>query len=116
MIPTGGNFVVIGQYGTLTIHQNGNYSYTRTDLEAGGVEDVFIYTLTDGDGDTATATLTIGIQDNFPEAGNVNVQLDDDALPAATWAAPTTSTRIRPTLAATFPARAATARTLSLCC
>ena len=79
-IAAGGNFVVIGQYGTLTINQNGNYSYTRTDLEAGGVEDVFIYTITDGDGDTATATLTIGIEDAFPEAGNVNVQLDDDAL------------------------------------
>ncbi|MBA3511969.1 DUF5801 repeats-in-toxin domain-containing protein [Sphingomonas sp.] len=75
-----GNLVLNGQYGTLTINANGNYSYLRTDGSAGGVSDVFTYTLTDRDGDTATATLTIGIADSFPTAGNVNVQLDDDAL------------------------------------
>ena len=74
-----GNLVVIGQYGTLTINADGSYSYLRTSA-AGGVTDTFTYTLTDRDGDTATATLTIGIQDNFPAAGTINVLLDDDAL------------------------------------
>ena len=78
--PSGGNFVVSGQYGVLTIGQNGNYSYLRNDGSPGGVQDVFTYTLTDGDGDTITATLTISIDDNFPTAGNVNVQLDDETL------------------------------------
>ena len=43
---------VAGQYGTLTISADGSYRYARTDGSAGGVEDVFTYTLTDGDGDT----------------------------------------------------------------
>ncbi|MEO5773016.1 MAG: DUF5801 repeats-in-toxin domain-containing protein, partial [Sphingomicrobium sp.] len=71
--------VVNGQYGTLTINANGDYSYLRT-TALGGVSDTFTYTLTDRDGDTATATLSIAIQDNFPAAGTVNVLLDDDAL------------------------------------
>ena len=77
---TAGNLVVAGQYGVLTINANGNYSYLRNDGSPGGVSDVFTYTLTDGDGDSVTATLTIGIDDNFPQAGNVNVQLDDETL------------------------------------
>ena len=80
-VPGGGSVAIAGDYGVLTIFANGNYSYLRNDGSAGGVSDVFTYTLTDGDGDPVTATLTIAIDDHFPTAGNVNVQLDDDARP-----------------------------------
>lgn len=53
-----------GQYGTLTIDAQGNYSYVRSAGTPGGVSDVFTYRLTDGDGDTSTATLTISIADS----------------------------------------------------
>ncbi|QDP19352.1 DUF5801 repeats-in-toxin domain-containing protein [Sphingomonas xanthus] len=77
---TAGNLVVNGQYGTLTINANGDYSYVRTG-GPGGVQDVFTYTLTDADGDTTTATLTISIEDNFPTLPDpALVRLDDDAL------------------------------------
>ncbi len=39
-----GNFVVLGQYGTLTINEDGSYSYARTPGEGGGDSDVFTYT------------------------------------------------------------------------
>ncbi|QPC91687.1 S-layer family protein [Mesorhizobium sp. INR15] len=58
--PTGG-FVVNGLYGTLTLQENGGYTYVRTSGSAGS--DVFTYTLKDGDGDTSTAKLTIGLDD-----------------------------------------------------
>jgi VCBS repeat-containing protein len=77
-----GNFQVGGQYGVLTINADGSYSYTRNAGTAGGVSDVFTYTLRDADGDTATATLTISIADAAPvTAANATVLLDDDALP-----------------------------------
>ncbi|HEY6661952.1 MAG TPA: DUF5801 repeats-in-toxin domain-containing protein [Sphingomicrobium sp.] len=79
-VPNGGSTVIAGDYGNLTIFSNGDYSYTRTG-GPGGVQDVFTYTFTDADGDSVTATLTISIDDNFPQAGTVNAQLDDDALP-----------------------------------
>ncbi|SNT12600.1 VCBS repeat-containing protein [Sphingopyxis indica] len=53
-----------GQYGTLTIDAQGNYSYVRDTNTPGGVSDIFTYQLTDGDGDTSTATLTIAIGDS----------------------------------------------------
>ncbi|PKP86354.1 MAG: hypothetical protein CVT78_13830 [Alphaproteobacteria bacterium HGW-Alphaproteobacteria-17] len=56
--------VVQGQYGTLTIDAQGNYSYVRSPNTPGGVTDVFTYRLVDGDGDTSTATLTISIGDS----------------------------------------------------
>ncbi|MFN3620938.1 beta strand repeat-containing protein, partial [Sphingorhabdus sp.] len=52
-----------GQYGTLTLGANGNYTYVRNVNTPGGVTDVFSYQLTDGDGDASTATLTINIGD-----------------------------------------------------
>ncbi|MDK2759777.1 MAG: DUF5801 domain-containing protein [Sphingopyxis sp.] len=76
-----GNFQVNGQYGVLTINADGSYSYTRNAGSAGGVSDIFTYTLRDGDGDTTTATLTISIADATPIVGsNAAVLLDDDAL------------------------------------
>ncbi len=49
---TAGVFTVNGQYGVLTINEDGSYSYARNAGTPGGVSDVFTYTLTDGDGDT----------------------------------------------------------------
>ncbi|HEY1100488.1 MAG TPA: Ig-like domain-containing protein, partial [Myxococcota bacterium] len=69
---TTGNFATVGtgastiagQYGTLTISANGNYSYVRNPGSPGGVNDVFGYQITDGDGDTSATTLTISIPDS----------------------------------------------------
>ena len=43
--------VIQGSFGVLTLAADGSYSYTRNAGTAGGVNDVFTYTLTDGDGD-----------------------------------------------------------------
>ena len=53
------NFHVAGQFGTLLLNEDGDYSYTRTSSSGG--TDVFTYTLSDDDGDTSTATLTINL-------------------------------------------------------
>ncbi len=79
-VPNNGSAVIAGLYGSLTIHSNGDYSYTRTGNLGGGLSEVFTYTLTDGDGDADTATLTIAIADATPTAGMVDVALDDDVL------------------------------------
>ncbi|NLX16349.1 MAG: cadherin-like domain-containing protein, partial [Ramlibacter sp.] len=60
---------VAGQYGTLTISADGSYRYARTDGSAGGVEDVFTYTLTDADLDSVEATLTIRVGNATPTVG-----------------------------------------------
>ena len=75
-----GGFTVNGQFGSLQMDANGNYTYTRTGGLGGGQNETFTYTYVDGDGDPATATLIITIADEAPIAGNVNVLLDDDAL------------------------------------
>ena len=65
--------VIQGSFGELTLAADGGYSYTRDAGTAGGVNDVFTYTLTDGDGDLSPTTLTIAIGDSTPT----------DAIPAA---------------------------------
>ncbi len=75
---------VNGQFGSLVIDAQGNYTYTVNPNAPGGGVDVFTYTLTDGDGDTSTATLTITNPDLQPEVGpNALVRTDDDAVPGA---------------------------------
>lgn len=67
-IPAGG-VTVDGQYGTLTIHPDGSYTYVLNESDAtvnslgdgDSLTDVFDYTLADEDGLTDTATLTITI-------------------------------------------------------
>ena len=54
-----------GSFGVLTINANGSYTYTRTNLVAGGTER-FNYTMRDRDGDTDTATLTLNVTANPP--------------------------------------------------
>ncbi len=62
-----GSVTLVGAYGTLTVNQDGSYTYdvnevTAHTLEEGStVQDVFTYTVTDGDGDTDTATVTIDV-------------------------------------------------------
>ncbi|WP_352566505.1 beta strand repeat-containing protein, partial [Mesorhizobium australicum] len=60
-----------GTYGTLTLHADGSYSYTRDAGSPGGVNDVFTYTIKDGDGDLAHTTLTIGIGDGTPHIDTI---------------------------------------------
>ena len=54
-----------GNFGTLVINADGTYTYTRTNLIAGGTER-FNYTMRDFDGDTDSATLTINVTANPP--------------------------------------------------
>ena len=80
-----GNYTVVGKYGTLTIHSDGSYSYARNAGSAGGVSDVFTYTLTDGDNDTSTAQLTINIADatptsTIPTAGGATTTVYESGL------------------------------------
>jgi VCBS repeat-containing protein len=67
----GGGVTINGQYGTLTIGTNGQYTYNRTSDSAG--TDTFTYRLTDGDGDESTATLTI----TLPDKGRLVVGSND---------------------------------------
>jgi T1SS-143 domain-containing protein len=57
-------FHVDGQYGTLAIDENGEYTYTRNSSATGAGTDTFTYTLTDGDSDPSTSTLTINLDAN----------------------------------------------------
>ncbi|MER9903975.1 VCBS domain-containing protein, partial [Mesorhizobium sp. M0052] len=61
----GGDFHVVGQYGTLTLSPDGTYSYVANSSisNASPVTDTFTYTLKDGDGDTSQTTLAITIAD-----------------------------------------------------
>ena len=82
-----GGFVVDGEFGTLTMDANGQYTYVLHDNAPGGSVDVFTYTLTDGDGDPSTATLTINNPDRpvqitnlTPAANGGDVIVDEDDL------------------------------------
>ena len=59
-----GGVTINGEFGTLTIAEDGSYTYARTGTGALTATDTFTYTLTDGDGDTSSATLTININDS----------------------------------------------------
>ena len=81
----GTDTIVQGQFGFLSIDNDGNYTYTRTDFETEtGGNDVFTYQITDGDGDSDTATLTIsvpGIPDTVPEVIRASDSVvDEDGL------------------------------------
>ncbi|MBR1148896.1 DUF5801 repeats-in-toxin domain-containing protein, partial [Bradyrhizobium sp. AUGA SZCCT0431] len=74
------NFQVTGQYGTLVINENGNYTYTRFNGAPVVANDVFTYTLTDGDGDFSTATLTVSISDRGVAVSGIGAQNGDVIL------------------------------------
>ena len=71
--------------GTLTILDDGSYTYTpppEGGLREDGVES-FTYTIFDGDGDSDTATLTIAVNDIIEPAGiflATNTNVDDQVL------------------------------------
>jgi len=56
-------------YGTFTIDEDGNYTYTLTDTTSGdATTDSFTYVTTDANGNTVTNTVTIDIVDDEPVA------------------------------------------------
>ncbi|HEY8573270.1 type I secretion C-terminal target domain-containing protein [Phenylobacterium sp.] len=61
-----GNLVVEGRFGTLTLHQSGNYSYAARAGVADGSRDTFQYVLRDADGD--------GVPGKFPLELSITVQ------------------------------------------
>ena len=56
-----GKLEVAGQYGTLTIDANGNYTYVRNPGSPDAVSDTFTYTLANSAGATDTANLVVNI-------------------------------------------------------
>ncbi|TGU94005.1 type I secretion C-terminal target domain-containing protein [Mesorhizobium sp. M00.F.Ca.ET.151.01.1.1] len=93
----GGDFHVVGQYGTLTLSPDGTYSYVANSniSNASPVTDTFTYTLKDGDGDTSQTTLTITINDgaNPSVVTNAVIAVDEEGLGTAnaTGSAPATN-------------------------
>lgn len=75
-----GSIEIQGQYGKLTLNADGTYSYQRDPNTAGGVDDVFTYTITDGDGDQATASLTIKIGDAEPTISGLTLEANGGEL------------------------------------
>ncbi|MDC3086377.1 Ig-like domain-containing protein [Pelagibacteraceae bacterium] len=80
-----------GTYGTLTLNDDGSYSYTANKAAADALahnataNDVFTYTVTDNEGATATATLTITVTGKGPVGSadsasvNENVEVSKNA-------------------------------------
>jgi T1SS-143 domain-containing protein len=71
-----GMLQVAGQYGTLTIDAEGNYTYVRNPGSPEGVTETFTYTLADAAGATDTANLVVNIG-NLPmlqAQGNQTIQ------------------------------------------
>ena len=76
-----GDFTLAGEYGTLTLNQDGTYTYVaNADVTDADVEDVFTYTITDGDGDTSTTTLTIDVNNVTLVADNQEATVNEAAL------------------------------------
>ena len=79
---------IAGEYGKLTIGEDGAYTYTRTPGTAGGKDDVFTYTIKDADGDLSFTTLTISIGNtppvvgdpSVPNSGDVTLTVDEKGL------------------------------------
>lgn len=63
-VPATGNLTVTGNFGTLLINAQGQYTYTANSNNPDGT-DVFTYTFQDFDGDTDTANLSIQVSPDF---------------------------------------------------
>lgn len=79
---------VQGDYGTLTLNEDGTYTYKlgdKVDVPNGETyTEQFTYTIKDADGDTSTATLTITIEGDkiVPEnPGSATIVVDEALLP-----------------------------------
>ncbi len=79
-IPVNG-LTVNGNYGVLTIQQDGSYSYTANSNNPEGV-DSFSYTIIDFDGDRSTAQLTIDVTaiDDNPIVDPITESIDESDL------------------------------------
>ncbi|WP_265535872.1 VCBS domain-containing protein, partial [Sphingomicrobium astaxanthinifaciens] len=64
---SGTDYVVEGEWGTLTVEANGAWSYERFEGGPGGKTDTFTYVIIDDDGSESTATLSIVIPDEEPD-------------------------------------------------
>jgi VCBS repeat-containing protein len=85
----GDGFVIVGEFGTLTIYADGYYTYTRLTNTPLVAAETFTYTLKDGDTDTDPANLTINIYDEATEVdtnptGRDNQEVDEQGLPIRT--------------------------------
>ena len=76
-----GDIVLVGEFGTLTLNEDGSYSYAvaANSISADGV-DVFTYTIIDNDGDTSTATLTFNVDNVDLTGNNPTVVVAEEAL------------------------------------
>ncbi len=86
-VPAGGFAEIDGDYGTLKIFSNGDYTYTITASNPPDVSESFTYTLTDFDGDSDTADLTLDLEviDDQPKVDSPSVTLDEtDGLASLT--------------------------------
>ena len=88
-----GNFVLEGQYGTLTLNTDGSYTYVANPNVANSDEtDVFTYTIRDGDGDEATAELVINVQNVAGEVSDNDAIVNEAGLPDGTDSASNSET------------------------
>ncbi|MEP5938639.1 MAG: DUF5801 repeats-in-toxin domain-containing protein [Erythrobacter sp.] len=102
--PTASEFVLAGEFGTLTLNENGDYSYdVPADTITVGGDDVFTYTIIDNDGDEVSTTLTfavspVNLSGNAPtvtvyeEALDTIVDPGDVAAGSVTGSAPSETT------------------------
>ncbi|MBL8639461.1 MAG: hypothetical protein JNK24_03800, partial [Alphaproteobacteria bacterium] len=60
-LPSSGPTTIAGDFGTIIISPNGDYSYTSANTALG--TDTFTYTVVDGDGDTKTADIIVTVND-----------------------------------------------------
>ncbi|MBN7795690.1 retention module-containing protein [Parahaliea mediterranea] len=83
---TGGTVgtALTGNFGTLTLGANGDYTYTPNASVPAGSQDVFTYEITDADGDTASTTLTITFAgDNSAPSAQNGIAATGDAGPSS---------------------------------
>src|SRR5262245_8911843 len=79
-VPESGTASVAGQFGTLVIDAQGNYTYTANGSVLGSPTDTFSFTVTDRDGDPVTIQtgLTFNVKDlNTPIVNDTSVTLDE---------------------------------------
>ncbi|HEY4547687.1 MAG TPA: Ig-like domain-containing protein [Pedomonas sp.] len=74
-----GGTTVDTQYGSLTVHPDGRWSYTSdaTEYNPAGVRESFDYTIEDGDKTQSTATQSLKIDDTNPTVDTVALSLDE---------------------------------------
>ncbi|MFW2340598.1 MAG: immunoglobulin-like domain-containing protein, partial [Acidimicrobiia bacterium] len=77
--PLTANLVTGPEFGELVLNPSGSFTYAHDGL--GGVDDTFVYRVTDGQGgvDFATVTIRIPVLNSPPEAEDVVLSIDEDA-------------------------------------